>query len=169
MRQVDHGETLSLFARAEIAATPAIWREPFGRTTMEALALGCAYFQYTWIMINDHSAPAETGVAYLVWLLDLQNVYLAIGSLVRWYVAEDRDERDLFRALSVHTLVYFVIVFVNDHYFAGNPAFGPEYGTIVTVAFMVLCGYALRPPSSVPVRAVNTQLVGMVRSGSDNR
>jgi UDP-glucose:(glucosyl)LPS alpha-1,2-glucosyltransferase len=39
---VDHDETLALFARAEIAATPAIWREPFGRTTMEAMALGCA-------------------------------------------------------------------------------------------------------------------------------
>jgi hypothetical protein len=64
-----------------------------------ALALGCAYFQYTWTMINDHSAPAEAGVTYLVWLLDLQNLYLAAGALVRWYVAEDRDERDLFRGL----------------------------------------------------------------------
>jgi UDP-glucose:(glucosyl)LPS alpha-1,2-glucosyltransferase len=39
---VDHAQTMALFARAEIATTPAIWREPFGRTTMEAMALGCA-------------------------------------------------------------------------------------------------------------------------------
>jgi UDP-glucose:(glucosyl)LPS alpha-1,2-glucosyltransferase len=39
---VDHDEIMALFARAEIAAAPAIWREPFGRTTMEAMALGCA-------------------------------------------------------------------------------------------------------------------------------
>jgi diguanylate cyclase (GGDEF)-like protein len=131
-----------------------------------ALALGCAYFQYTWSMINDHSAPAEAGVAYLVWLLDLQNLYLAAGALVRWYVAEDRDERDLFRALAVYTLVYFVIVFINDHYFAGNPAFGPQYGTLVTLAFAVLCGFALRTPSALPVRSVNPALARMVRSGS---
>ncbi len=131
-----------------------------------ALALGCVYFQYTWVMINDHSSSAEAGVAYLVWLLDLQNLYLAVAALVRWYVAEDRDERDLFRALAVYTLIYFVIVFINDHYFAGNPAFGPQYGTIVTIAFAVLCGFALRAPSAVPVRPVNSDLVRMVRSGS---
>jgi diguanylate cyclase (GGDEF)-like protein len=131
-----------------------------------ALALGCAYFQYTWSMINDHSAPAEAGVAYLVWLLDLQNLYLAAGALVRWYVAEDRDERDLFRALALYTLIYFVIVFINDHYFAGNPAFGPQYGTLVTLAFAVLCGFALRARSAAPVRSVNPALARLVRSGS---
>jgi diguanylate cyclase (GGDEF)-like protein len=131
-----------------------------------ALALGCAYFLYTWSMINDHSASSEAGVAYLVWLLDLQNLSIAVAALVRWYVAEDRDERDLFRALSVYMLVYFVIVFINDHYFAGNPAFGPQYGTLVTVAFAVLCGFALRANSVSPLRSVNSSLVRMVRSGS---
>ena len=131
-----------------------------------ALALGCVYFQYTWSMINDHSAPAEAGVAYLVWLLDLQNLCLAAAALARWYVAEDRDERDLFGALGIYTLIYFVIVFINDHYFAGNPAFGPQYGTIVTLAFAVLGSFALRAPSSLPVCTVNSTLVRMVRSGS---
>ncbi len=131
-----------------------------------ALALGYAYFEYTWHMINDHAAPTEVGVIYLVWLLDFQNLYLALGALVRWYVAEDSDERDLFRALAVHLWVYFVIVFINDHYFAGNPAFGPQYGTLVTVAFAVLCSFALAAPSAKPVRSVNSALVGMVRSGS---
>jgi diguanylate cyclase (GGDEF)-like protein len=131
-----------------------------------ALALGCAYFQFTWSMINDHSAAAEPGVAYLVWLLDFQNLYLTAAALVRWYVAEDRDQRDLFRALAVYMSVYFIIVFVNDHYFAGNPAFGPQYATLVTLAFAVLCSFALRAPSARPVRPVNSILVRMVRSGS---
>ena len=130
-----------------------------------ALALGCTYFQYTWTMIHEQAAPTEAGVSYLVWLLDFQNLYLVLGALVRWYVAEDSDERDLFKALSVHLGVYFVIVFVNDHYFAGNPAFGPEYGTIVTLAFAVLCGFALRGPTLQPVRRVNPALVRTVRSG----
>jgi diguanylate cyclase (GGDEF)-like protein len=130
-----------------------------------ALALGCTYFQYTWSMIHAQAAPSEAGVTYLVWLLDFQNFYLALGALVRWYVAEHSDERDLFRALAVHLWVYFAIVFVNDHYFAGNPAFGPQYGTIVTVAFAVLCGFALHAPSEQAVRSVNTALVRTVRSG----
>jgi len=131
-----------------------------------ALALGCIYFEYTWSMIHDQAAPSEAGVTYLVWLLDFQNLYLAVGALVRWYVAEDSDERDLFRALAVHLWVYLVIVFVNDHYFAGNPAFGPQYGTIICVAFAVLCGFALRAPSARSVRLVNSALVRTVRSGS---
>lgn len=131
-----------------------------------ALALGCTYFQYTWSMIHDHTAPTEAGVTYLVWLLDFQNLYLAVGALLRWYVAEDSDERDLFRALAVHLSLYLVIVFINDHYFAGNPAFGPQYGTIVTLAFAVLLGFALRAPSAQPVHLVNSTLVRVVRSGS---
>jgi diguanylate cyclase (GGDEF)-like protein len=130
-----------------------------------ALALGITYFQYTWSMIHTQAAPTEAGVTYLVWLLDFQNLYLVLGALVRWYVAEDGDERDLFKSLSIHLSVYFVIVFVNDHYFAGNPAFGPQYGTIVTVAFAVLCGFALHGPTTQPVRRVNSALVRTVRSG----
>ena len=131
-----------------------------------ALALGCSYFQYTWTMINDHASAAQAGVAYLVWLLDVQNLYIAGCSLVRWYVAEDRAERDLFRALSIYSIIYFAIVFVNDHYFAGNPAFGPEYGATVTLAFAVLSAFALRRPSVLQVRLVKPAIVRAVRSGS---
>jgi glycosyltransferase involved in cell wall biosynthesis len=40
--QVSHAEAMDLFARAEIAAVPSIWREPFGRTAVEAMGRGCA-------------------------------------------------------------------------------------------------------------------------------
>ncbi len=40
--QVSHGDAMALFARAEIAAVPSVWQEPFGRTAIEALASGCA-------------------------------------------------------------------------------------------------------------------------------
>jgi diguanylate cyclase (GGDEF)-like protein len=102
----------------------------------------------------------------LVWLLDVQNLYIAVCSLIRWYIAEDRAERDLFRALSIYSIIYFAIVFVNDHYFAGDPSFGPEYGAIVTVAFAVLSAFALRRPSALQVRLVNPAFVRVVRSGS---
>jgi diguanylate cyclase (GGDEF)-like protein len=131
-----------------------------------ALALGYVYFRCTWTMINDHSGPSEAGVAYLVWLLDLQNLYIPAAALTRCYAAETRAERDLFRALSVYGAVYFVIVFINDHWFAGNPAFGPEYGTLVTLAFAVLSFFALKPPSTRPMRPPDPTLARAVRSGS---
>jgi len=131
-----------------------------------ALALGYIYFQYIWNMINDHSGPAEAGVTYLVWLLDLQNLYVALGALARWYIAEDYEERDLFGSLALYETLYMVIVFVNDHYFAGNPAFGPQWGTLVTLAFALLSFFALRAPSSQPLRLVNPTLVRAVRTGS---
>jgi diguanylate cyclase (GGDEF)-like protein len=130
-----------------------------------ALALACTYFQYTWSMIQAHAAPTDVGVSYLVWLLDFQNLYLLLGALLRWYVADGSEERDLFRALAVHRSVYFAIVFVNDHYFAGHPAFGPQYGAIITVAFAVLAVFALRAPSMQPVHAVRSALVATVRTG----
>ncbi len=40
--QVSHAEAMGLFARAEIAVAPSIWREPFGRAAVEAMAQGCA-------------------------------------------------------------------------------------------------------------------------------
>ena len=129
-----------------------------------ALALGYVYFRCTWTMINDHSGPSEAGVAYLVWLLDLQNLYIPAAALTRCYAAETRAERDLFRALSVYGAVYFVIVFINDHWFAGNPAFGPEYGTLVTLAFAVLSFFALKPPSTRPMRPPDPTLARAVRS-----
>jgi diguanylate cyclase (GGDEF)-like protein len=131
-----------------------------------ALALGYAYFQYTWHMINDHAGLTDTGVIDVAWLLDLQNLYLSAAGCARWYAAEDRDERDLFRTYTVYKLLYFVIVLVNDHVFAPNPAFGPQYGTIVTLAFAVLGGFALRAPSTSPVRSVSPLVVSAVRSGS---
>lgn len=131
-----------------------------------ALALGYVYFQCTWTMINDHSGPSEAGVAYLVWLLDLQNLYIPVAALTRCYAAETRAEWELFRALSVYGAVYFVIVFINDHWFAGNPAFGPEYGTLVTLAFAVLSFFALKPPSTRPMWPPDPTLARAVRSGS---
>ena len=148
------------------------WR-PLGRRQLVrvvdagvALALGTVYFLYTWNVINDRALPQEEGVAYLVWLVDAQNLFLCAGAWVRWYVAGDHAERDLFRALALYFSALFTIVFVNDHYFAGNPDLGPEYGSIVTLAFALIAALALRPPSTSPVQAAPAGHARAVRSAS---
>lgn len=131
-----------------------------------ALALGYAYFLCTWHMMTDHAGLTDAGVIDVAWLLDLENLYLSVAGCARWYAAEDRDERDLFRTYAVYKMLYFVIVLLNDHVFAPNPAYGPQYATIVTLAFAVLAGFALRAPSTSRVRSVSPFAVNAVRSGS---
>jgi diguanylate cyclase (GGDEF)-like protein len=131
-----------------------------------ALALGYAYFLYTCSMITDRAAPQDVGVAYLVWLVDAQNLFVCMGAWVRWYAAEENAERDLFRSLACYSLVFLVLVFVNDHYFAGSPAFGPEYGSAITVAFAVLSWFALSRPTTSPIRRAPASVARIVRATS---
>jgi diguanylate cyclase (GGDEF)-like protein len=89
-----------------------------------------------------------------------------IGAFVRWWAAEDNAERDLFRALAIYFCVFFALIFINDHYFAGDPAFGPEYGSIVTIAFALLSGFAMHKPVAQPARSARVGLTRAVRTAS---
>ena len=131
-----------------------------------ALALGYGFFLYTWEVLTAHGTPDEAAVTHMVWLLDLQNFYLAIGSLARWSAADTPAERNLFRALLVYEIVYLVLVFYNNHFVAGDPAFGPEQSAIITVAFGVLAGMALWRPAGTTLPRPDPRLVRMVRSAS---
>lgn len=124
------------------------WR-PTGRWLVRsidallALALGFAYFLFTWAMLTGHEPADETSVINMVWLFDAQNVFIAVGALFRWTAADEPSERQLFRALAVYAVAYSVIVFGNNHVAAGDPAFGPEIGSLICVAFALLAGFAL--------------------------
>lgn len=131
-----------------------------------ALALGYTYFLLTWSVANATSRPEDAGTLYLVFLLDAQNLYLTLGALVRWHVAEDNAERDVFRAYSIYLIVYTLIVIVNDHFIAGDPRFGPEYGAVVTFAFALLATFALWPASKRPIRRAGIRAEHVVRSAS---
>ena len=118
-----------------------------------ALTLGLAYFLLTWSLLTARGAPDEAGVRAMLWLLDAQNLVLAVGALVRWRVAGDAKERELFGMLTCYTLGYLVIAFVNNHYMATDPDFGARESSVVSVVFALVAGLALRPPSpAAPVR-----------------
>ena len=144
------------------------WR-PAGRRLIRsvdavlALALACAYFRFTWAMLNSSDAPDAPGVAAMVWLYDAQNLVLAAAALVRWGAAADARERDLFRAIAAYAVVYLAIGFYNNHYLAGDPAIGPEAGLIVTGAFALL---AVLGPAVAAVPRPNPRLVHAMRSAS---
>lgn len=132
-----------------------------------ALALGQGFFLFTWAMLTARGGmPDDAGVTAMVWLLDAQNLFLAIGTLVRWRAAENEAERSLFRALSSYELVYMALVFVNNHFLAGSPSFGPQESSVITLAFALLAWWALRGPAVAATfeRRPSPALVRAVRS-----
>ena len=131
-----------------------------------ALALACAYFRFTWAMLNSSGAPDAAGVTAMVWLYDAQNLVLAAAALVRWAAAADERECDLFRAIAAYAVVYLAIGFYNNHFLAGDPAIGPEAALIVTGAFALLAVFALFGPAVAAMRRPNPRLVRAVRSAS---
>lgn len=135
-----------------------------GLDALLALALGYAYFRVTWAMLTGQGASPRAGVEALVWLYDLQNAVLAAGALVRWHVAQEREERDLFRALAVYATLYLVIAFVNNHVFAGDPAYGPQYGTISSIPFAALGAAALYRSTPPPRARASARLARAVES-----
>ncbi len=160
-----------------LATVPAVlllagdWRSSARRYTWIidaalALTLGFSYFLLTWSLINDYSDPSAPGVTYVVWLLDAQNLYLTSGAAIRWCVAQDRPERDLFRSLTIYSLIYSLIVFANDHLIAGDPAYGPQLSSIITIAFAVLATFALSPTAKGSVRRASVKMENAVRSAS---
>ncbi len=131
-----------------------------------ALALGYLYFLVTWDIISDRAMPQDVGVAYLVWLKDAQDLYLALGAALRWYAAETPAERDLFRAVTFYSAAFLALVALNDHYFAGDPAFGPQYGCLIVLAFALLAAMALQGPRTAAVRAAPPRHVRGIRGAS---
>ena len=118
-----------------------------------ALTLGYAYFLLTWSLLTARGAPDEAGVRAMLWLLDAQNLVLAVGALVRWRAAGDAKERELFGTLACYTVGYLAIAFVNNHYMATDPDFGARESSVVSLVFALVAGLALRPPSpAVPAR-----------------
>ena len=79
-------------ARVQLTAVPITfllaseWR-PAGRWLVRgvdavlALTLGCAYFRFTWAMLNFSGAPDAASVTPMVWLYDAQNLVLAAAAL----------------------------------------------------------------------------------------
>lgn len=131
-----------------------------------ASALGIAFFLYTWSVLTARGEPDEAGVTYMVWLLDTQNLFLAAGALVRWYACDTREERQLFGTICIFETFYLALIFYNNHFVAGDPAFGPEQSSVINVTFALLAGLALYRSDSVATPRPDPGITRMIRSAS---
>lgn len=167
-------EAMLLFQLAAVPAAYLLAGEPrhAGRHLVRlidgllALALGYVFFLLTWAMLTARGVPDEQGVRTLVWLVDTQNLFLAIGALVRWHAATEPGERALFGALSAYELAYLLFAGLNNHVLATMPDFGLELGSGVSLVFALLAAQALRPAKPTAARSVSPQLHRVVLSAS---
>ncbi len=131
-----------------------------------ASALGFGFFLYTWSMLTARGEPDEIGVTYLVWLLDTQNLFLALGALIRWYACDSPEERQLFRCLFIFQALYLALIFYNNHFVAGDANFGPEQSALINVTFAMVAGVTLMRVDAVSPWRPDARITRAVRSAS---
>jgi diguanylate cyclase (GGDEF)-like protein len=131
-----------------------------------ALALGYGFFLYTWAVLTARGEPDDAGVVAMIWLLDVQNLFMTLGAVARLYAADGPAERRLFGAILVYQTLYQVILFYNNHYVAGDPAYGVEQGAIVNVAFAALAVMALSHEELTPRFRTDGRIARIIRAGS---
>lgn len=146
------------------------WRErarPAARVLdgVLALALGYAYFRLTWAMLNERDTPDAASIATMVWLEDAQNLFILAAAVLRWLAAETPTERAVFRSLSAYALVYMALIFGNNHFLAGDPAYGAEHSSVITVAFALLATLALHRSAPAAPRLHGAALARAVSGG----
>jgi diguanylate cyclase (GGDEF)-like protein len=131
-----------------------------------ALALGVAYYQLNWKAASSMASVDQISSSAIIWLLDVLNVYITFGALVRWRAAEVPAERDFFKSLALYSVCSLVLVNLNNHWIANNPAFGPEASSAITASFALLAYFALRRPAQGEAIRVSPALVLTVRGAS---
>jgi diguanylate cyclase (GGDEF)-like protein len=131
-----------------------------------SLTLGCTYFLFTWSVLTVRGSPDDASVASMVWLVDAQNLFVTLGAAARWWAADDSAERSLFGAIASHSLVYLALASANNHFVAGDPRFGPEVGSMISIAFAWLAAWALQGRAAPLPHRPPAQRVRMVRSAS---
>ena len=74
---LNHKKTLNILNKSEIAVVPSRWKEPFGRTALEASSRGCAT-----IITNRGGLKETTDHAIILKKIDHSNLYKEIKKLI---------------------------------------------------------------------------------------
>ena len=120
-----------------------------GVNAVLALALGGAYFLFTWAMLTAPALPDSSGVETMLWLHDAQNLFIAVAALVRWLAAADARENDLLRAVAAYALAYLAFGVYDNHFLSVDAGAGPilsPASSVITLVFALLAGLALLGP-----------------------
>ena len=72
-----HSEVLNIFKKTSITVACSRWEEPFGRTSLEASANGCAV-----IITNKGGLPETVTDAKIISNLNIKNLFKSIKNLI---------------------------------------------------------------------------------------
>ena len=88
---LNHDESLKIFEQSSIAVACSRWEEPFGRTSLEASANGCAV-----IITNKGGLPETITNAKILEHLNVKNLEKSISNLIK-----NNVERKKLQTLSI--------------------------------------------------------------------
>ena len=105
---LNHDKVLKIFEKSSIAVACSRWEEPFGRTSLEASANGCAV-----IITNKGGLPETITNAKILEHLNVKNLVTAISNLIK-----NRFERKKLQTLSLNNFYLthsFVAKMIDDY------------------------------------------------------
>ena len=105
---INHDDVLKVFKRSSIAVAWSRWEEPFGRTSLEAAANGCAV-----VITNKGGLPETVTNAIILSKLSVKGLYKEISILI-----EKEDLRKKLQILSIKNfyLTHTFVINMIDRY-----------------------------------------------------
>ena len=137
-----------------------------------ALSLGGLYFALMFSWTTMQGVSSRQSAEMISTMFDVENVFLAATTTVRFLAADTPGRRHLFAALAAFTCLYAVVAAYYNHHVALDvmPDIGSLYDLVIDVPFLLLAAMAFHTPVQAaaeprpPIGFV--RFVRFVRSGS---
>ena len=155
---------------AWVIATPASERAPHlvrGIDAVLACVLGALFYLYTRAVAHDPTLSTLDQARHLVWLFDVENVFLLLCATARRWGADAPRDRRFFTVLVLYLAIYALVAAINNHGF--SIALGLDVGgyadLLLTAPFLLFAAIVAMPPDAA-YRALPLAVRGYVRSAS---
>ncbi len=130
-----------------------------------ALVLGYLFFVHTFSFATM-STTSHSDVGKLVLMLDIENAFIALFSLVRWQASRTAARRGFYRCQTAFAWAYLAAAAYINHVEPADAGFGGYSDLLIDLPFLLLASLALRAPTTVPPARVSRRLSLVVQVGS---
>ena len=155
---------------AWVIATPSSERQAGMVRCIDAIlasVLGALFYIYTYSVAHDPSLSTLDQARHLVWLFDIENVFLLLCATARRWGADAPGDRQFFTVLVIYLGLYAAVAALNNHVMSIE--FGLDVGgyadLILTTPFLVFAAALALPPDAA-YQPLPLAWRGYVRSAS---
>ncbi|MGP1667420.1 MAG: hypothetical protein ACTS5I_16240, partial [Rhodanobacter sp.] len=134
-----------------------------------ALSLGILYFALMFSWTSKLGVSSRQSAEMICLLFDVENVFLAVATTIRFLAADTPKRRHLFGSLAAFTSAYAIAAGYYNHHVALDVManIGSLYDVVIDIPFLLFAIVATRVPVSTEGRSVRSlSFVRFVRSGS---